>query len=55
MTQKMVFDTSLLKCQHYKVLNKGKLEQSRKGVAPFPIEKGAFELPSNTVANFTYE
>ena len=35
-TQKMVLDTSLLSTQHYKVRIKGKVEQSRKGVAPSP-------------------
>ena len=35
-TQKMVLDTSLLNTQHYKVRIKGKVEQSREGVAPFP-------------------
>ena len=55
-TQKMVLDASLLNTQHYKVRIKGKVEQSREGVAPFPtpIEKGAFGLPSTMVANFTY-
>ena len=33
-TQKMVLDASLLKTQHYKVLIKGKVEQSWEGVAP---------------------
>ena len=57
----MVLDASLLSTQHYKVRIKGKVEQSRKGVAPSPthffvvaIEKGAFGLPSTMVANFTY-
>ena len=35
-TQKMVLDASLLNTQHYKVRIKGKVEQSREGVAPFP-------------------
>ena len=35
-TQKMVLDASLLKTQHYKVRIKGKVEQSREGVAPSP-------------------
>ena len=35
-TQKMVLDASLLNIQHYKVLIKGKVEQSREGVAPSP-------------------
>ena len=56
----MVLDTSLLNTQHYKVRIKGKVEQSREGVAPslhlgvVAIEKGAFGLPSTMVANFTY-
>ena len=35
-TQKMVLDASLLSTQHYKVRIKGKVEQSRKGVVPYP-------------------
>ena len=35
-TQKMVLDASLLNIQHYKVRIKGKVEQSREGVAPSP-------------------
>ena len=35
-TQKMVLDASLLNTQHYKVRIKGKVGQSREGVAPFP-------------------
>ena len=57
----MVLDASLLNTQHYKVRIKGKVEQSREGVAPPPlhlgvvaIEKGAFGLPSTMVANFTF-
>ena len=34
--KKMVLDASLLNTQHYKVRIKGKVEQSRKGVAPSP-------------------
>ena len=34
--QKMVLDASLLNTQHYKVRIKGKVEQSREGVAPTP-------------------
>ena len=33
---KMVLDASLLNAQHYKVRIKGKVEQSREGVAPSP-------------------
>ena len=35
-TQKMVLDASLLNTQHYKVRIKGKVGQSREGVAPSP-------------------
>ena len=35
-TQKMVLDASLLNTQHYKVRIKGKVKQSREGVAPSP-------------------
>ena len=35
-TLKMVLDTSLLNTQQYKVRIKGKVEQSKKGVAPSP-------------------
>ena len=57
-TQKMVLDAILLNTQHYKVRIKGKVEQSReRSSAPLhfgvvAIEKGAFGLPSTTVANF---
>ena len=34
--KKMVIDASLLNTQHYKVRIKGKVEQSREGVAPCP-------------------
>ena len=60
-TLKMVLDTSLLNTQQYKVHIKGKVEQSRERISALPlhlsvvaIEKGAFWLPSTTVANFTY-
>ena len=35
-TQKMVLDASLLKIQHYKVRNKGKVEKSREMSSDFP-------------------
>ena len=35
-TQKIVLNDTLLNTQHYKVSIKGKMEQSREGVAPFP-------------------
>ena len=56
----MVLDAALHNTQHYKVRIKGKVEQSREGVAPplhlgvVAIEKGAFGSPSTLVANFTY-
>ena len=60
-TLKMVLDTSLLNTQQYKVHIKGKVEQSRERSSTLPlhlgvvaIEKGAFESPSTTVANFTF-
>ena len=55
-TLKMVLDTSLLRTQQYKVHIKGKVEQSRErssALGVVAIEKGAFWLPSTTVANFT--
>ena len=58
-TLKMVLDTSLLNTQQYKVCIKGKMEQSRERIVPFPTHwcssywKGAFWLPSTKVANFT--
>ena len=33
-TQKMVLDAALLNTQHYKLSIKGKVEQSKEGVAP---------------------
>ena len=59
-TQKMVLDATLLNTQHYKVRIKVKWSNPEKGVAPtlhlgvVAIEKGAFELPSTTVAKFTF-
>ena len=35
---KMVLDTSLLNTQHYKIRIKGKVEQFRGRVTPFPTE-----------------
>ena len=59
-TLRMVFDTSLLNIQQYKVYIKGKVEQSRERSSALllhlgvvAIEKGAFWSPSTTVANFT--
>ena len=49
-TQKMVLDASLLNTQHYKGRIKGKVEQSREGVAPSPTpwcssyRKGSFRV-----------
>ena len=59
-TKKMVLDAILLNTQHYKAHIKGKVEKSReRSSAPLhlgvvAIEKRAFELPSTTVAKFTY-
>ena len=60
-TLKMVLDTSLLNTHQYKVRVKGKVEQSGERSSALPlhigvvaIEKGALELPSTTVANFTF-
>ena len=60
-TQKVVLDTSLLNTQHYEVHFKDKVEQSKERSSALPlnlgeaaIEKGAFESPSTTVADFTY-
>ena len=59
-TFKMVFDTSLLNTQHYKVRIGGKVEQSREKssalhyICVVAIKKGAFWLPSTTVSHFTY-
>ena len=54
----MVLDTSLLNTQHHKVRIKGKVEKSGGRSSALPsvvaIEKGAFEPPLTTVANFTY-
>ena len=52
-TQKMVFDTSLLNTQQYKVRIKGNVEQSRER-SVVAIEKGAFWLLLTLVANFTH-
>ena len=38
-TQKMVLDATLFNTQHYKVRIKGKVEQSREGVAPTPTPR----------------
>ena len=52
-TQKMVLDASLLNTQHYKVRIKGKVEQSREGVAPSPTPWCSSYWKGTTVANFT--
>ena len=52
-TQKMVLYASLLNTQHYKVRIKGKVEQSREGVAPSPTHwcssyrKGSLQVTLN--------
>ena len=49
----MVLDTSLLNTQHYKVRIKGKVKQSREGVAPFPTPWcSSYRKGSLRVANF---
>ena len=55
----MVLDATLFNTQHYKVLLKGKMEQSReRSCAPAlhlrveAIEKGTFGSPSTKVTNF---
>ena len=45
-TQKMVLDASLLNTQHYKVRIKGKVEQSREGVAPSPTHCSSYRKGS---------
>ena len=56
----MVFDTSFLNTQQYKVRIKGKVKQSRERSSALTytsvvaIEKGAFRSLSTMVANFTY-
>ena len=58
-TQKMVLDASLLSTQHYKVRIKGKVEQSRKGVAPSPThwcssyQKGSLRVTLDYGRQFT--
>ena len=57
--EKKVLDTSLLNTQQYKVRIKGKVEQGKewcptRHLDVVAIEKGAFWLPSTTVANFTF-
>ena len=57
-TKKMLLGVTLLNTQQYKV--RVKWSNLEKGVAPSPtngvvaIEKGAFWLPSISVANFTF-
>ena len=54
-TLKMVLDTSLLNTQQYKVRIKGKVEQHPPlHVGVLAIEKGAFWLPSTTIANLLH-
>ena len=59
--KKMVLEAKLLNTKHYKVLIKGKVEQSREWSSALPlhlrvvaIEKGAFGSLSTTVTNITY-
>ena len=59
-TQKMVLDASLLNTQHYKVRIKGKVEQSREGVAPSPTpwcssyRKGSLRVTLDYGCQLTY-
>ena len=59
-TQKMVLDASLLNTQHYKVRIKGKVEQSREGVAPSPTHwcssyrKGSLRVTLDYGRQLTY-
>ena len=59
-TQKMVLDASLLSTQHYKVRIKGKVEQSRKWVAPSPTHwcssyrKGSLRVTLDYGRQLTY-
>ena len=59
-TQKMVLDASLLNTQHYKVRIKGKVEQSREGVAPSPTpwcssyRKGSLRVTLDYGRQLTY-
>ena len=58
-TSKMVFDTSLLNTQHYKVRIMGKVEQFRENSTAFShgvvaIEKGAFRSSSTKGDNFNF-
>ena len=54
-TLKIVLDTSLLNTQQYKVRIKGKVEQSREGVAPSPTPGCSSYWKGNLlVTNFTY-
>ena len=43
----------LLYTQHYKVRIKGKVERPPQHLGVVAIQKGSFESPSTTVANFT--
>ena len=60
-TQKMVLDASLLNTQHYKVRIKGKVKQSREGVAPSPTpwcssyRKGSLRVTLDYGRQLTYE
>ena len=58
----MLLDAALLNTQHYKMMIKGKVEQSRERSSSLPyiscvlaIEKGAFGSPSTNVLNITYK
>ena len=56
-TQKIVLDTSWLNNQQYEVRIKGKVKQSKERSITLyvvAIEKGAFGLPSTTLAKFAF-
>ena len=53
----MVLDAVLLSTQHYKLMIKGKVDQSiewSSALGVVAIEKGAFRSPSTKVAKFTF-
>ena len=52
--KKMVLDASLLNTRHYKVVIKGKVEQSEKGVAPFPTPCCSSYLKENLRVTLYY-
>ena len=53
-TLEMVLDTSLLNTQQYKVRIKGKVEQTRKGVAPSPTPRCSSYWKGSLLVDFDY-